>query len=116
MRALSTSATTRLVNRLEARGLLERFLCVDDRRGIYTELTGAGATLLEQARPTYDEALQSALGDAADVPELAPLVEVSEDCRLTRVGSLHSRHGAPRKGRSSGPRNTVGSPCQAERF
>src|SRR4051794_16851856 len=34
--ALSSSATTRLVNRLEDRGLLARYLCADDRRGIYT--------------------------------------------------------------------------------
>src|SRR5690349_11050236 len=39
--ALSSSATTRLVNRLEDRGLLTRILCADDRRGIYTELTPA---------------------------------------------------------------------------
>ncbi|MFD1811660.1 MarR family winged helix-turn-helix transcriptional regulator [Rhodococcus gannanensis] len=76
--ALSTSATTRLVNRLEARGLLARFLCVDDRRGIYTELTAAGAALLELARPTYDTALQSALTEATAVPELAPLVTAFE--------------------------------------
>src|SRR6478736_107578 len=37
--ALSPSATTRLVNRLEERGLLTRVDCLDDRRGIYTELT-----------------------------------------------------------------------------
>ena len=40
--ALSSSATTRLVTRLEDRGLLTRILCADDRRGIYTELTPAG--------------------------------------------------------------------------
>ncbi|MFW0785188.1 MarR family transcriptional regulator [Gordonia sp. CPCC 206044] len=74
--ALSTSATTRLVNRLETRGLLARFICVDDRRGIYTELTPAGLRLLTQARPAYDDALQDALKDAATVPELAPLVDM----------------------------------------
>ena len=46
--ALSPSATTRLVNRLEDRGLLTRILCGDDRRGIYTELTAAGRELLDQ--------------------------------------------------------------------
>ena len=39
---LSQSATTRLVNRLEDRGLLSRYLCPTDRRGIYTEVTAAG--------------------------------------------------------------------------
>ncbi|MFE7416293.1 MarR family winged helix-turn-helix transcriptional regulator [Rhodococcus sp. NPDC057529] len=76
--ALSSSATTRLVNRLEARGLLSRFLCVEDRRGIYTELTPAGSELLDQARPIYDSALREALEAAAAVPELAPLVSAFE--------------------------------------
>src|SRR5689334_18014119 len=39
---LSQSATTRLVTRLENRGLLHRYLCADDRRGIYSEVTPAG--------------------------------------------------------------------------
>ncbi|MDI3242138.1 MarR family transcriptional regulator [Arthrobacter sp. AL08] len=73
--ALSASATTRLVNRLEDRGLLTRILCADDRRGIYTELTPSGITLLEEARPSHDETLERALADAQQVPELAPLVQ-----------------------------------------
>lgn len=72
--ALSNSATTRLVTRLEDRGLLTRILCADDRRGIYTELTPAGMELLAKARPTHDEVLRQALDDAARTPELAPLV------------------------------------------
>ena len=72
--ALSSSATTRLVNRLENRGLLRRILCEDDRRGIYTELTPAGSKTLGRARPTHDRVLESALQEAAEVPELAPLV------------------------------------------
>ncbi|MET9533677.1 MULTISPECIES: MarR family transcriptional regulator [unclassified Streptomyces] len=71
---LSHSATTRLVTRLEDRGLLSRYLCPTDRRGIYTDVTAAGALLLEQARPTNDAALRSALDRAAADPELAPLV------------------------------------------
>ncbi|ALE04972.1 MarR family transcriptional regulator [Arthrobacter sp. ERGS1:01] len=72
--ALSPSATTRLVNRLEDRGLLTRILCQDDRRGIYTELTPSGLELLKRARPVHDEALECALAEAALLPELAPLV------------------------------------------
>ncbi|PPJ23293.1 MarR family transcriptional regulator [Nocardia nova] len=76
--ALSQSATTRLVTRLEDRGLLQRYLCPDDRRGIYTDVTPAGLALLEQARPTNDAALSQALGEAAADPELAPLVTAVE--------------------------------------
>ena len=75
---LSQSATTRLVTRLEDRGLLERYLCPTDRRGIYTNVTEAGLALLEAARPTNDAALREALDEAAKNPELAPLVRVVE--------------------------------------
>jgi DNA-binding MarR family transcriptional regulator len=73
--ALSSSATTRLVNRLEERALLTRVLCADDRRGVYTELTAAGRALLEKARPVHDATLESALDAARTSPELAPLVD-----------------------------------------
>ncbi|MHA4852124.1 MarR family winged helix-turn-helix transcriptional regulator [Rhodococcus sp. MSC1_016] len=74
--ALSSSATTRLVNRLENRGLLTRILCDDDRRGIYTELTPAGRAALDAARPTHDATLEAALDQAAEIPELAHLARV----------------------------------------
>jgi len=72
--ALSSSATTRLVTRLENRGLLTRILCADDRRGIYTELTPAGQRLLTDARPTHDRVLEDSLTQAGELPELSPLV------------------------------------------
>lgn len=71
--ALSPSATTRLVNRLEERGLLRRVLCADDRRGIYTELTEGGQALLALARPAHDTVLEATLAEAEQIPELAAL-------------------------------------------
>jgi len=71
---LSQSATTRLVTRLEDRGLLTRYLCPDDRRGIYTDVTEPGRRLLEEARPTNERAVREALDQAEQRPELAPLV------------------------------------------
>ncbi|MFJ5231785.1 MarR family winged helix-turn-helix transcriptional regulator [Kitasatospora sp. NPDC088391] len=73
---LSQSATTRLVTRLEDRGLLGRYLCPTDRRGIYTNVTEAGLALLAAARPTNDRALAEALDAAEQRPELAPLAAV----------------------------------------
>jgi DNA-binding MarR family transcriptional regulator len=72
--ALSNSAATRLVNRLETRGLIARILCDDDRRGIYSELTDEGRARLEAARPAHDAALARTLEAAAAEPALAPLV------------------------------------------
>ncbi|MFI2606641.1 MarR family winged helix-turn-helix transcriptional regulator [Kitasatospora sp. NPDC018619] len=85
--ALSSSATTRLVSRLEDRGLLSRFLCVDDRRGIYTELTAEGRELLASARPVHDAALEATLAEATEVPELAPLVESLADLHPVHAGA-----------------------------
>jgi DNA-binding MarR family transcriptional regulator len=89
---LSQSATTRLVTRMENRGLLARYLCPDDRRGIYTEVTPAGHELLTLARPLHDETLAEALREAEKLPELAPLVDA-----LARLPiSPATAHGAPR--------------------
>jgi DNA-binding MarR family transcriptional regulator len=71
---LSQSATTRLVSRLENRGLLTRYLCPTDRRGVYTEVTRQGQDLLDEARPAHDAVVAAALDEAELVPELAPLV------------------------------------------
>ncbi|MEU9796642.1 MarR family transcriptional regulator [Streptomyces sparsogenes] len=71
---LSQSATTRLVTRLEDRGLLSRYLCPTDRRGIYTDVTPTGMELLEAARPAHDAALRAALAEAARDVRLEPLV------------------------------------------
>ncbi|WP_261820113.1 MarR family winged helix-turn-helix transcriptional regulator [Nocardioides sp. OK12] len=77
--ALSPSAATRLVNRLEDRGLLTRILCQEDRRGIYTELTADGRRALAAARPVHDAALVDALAEAAATPELSGLLESLPD-------------------------------------
>ncbi|PYC69042.1 MarR family transcriptional regulator [Streptomyces tateyamensis] len=84
---LSQSATTRLVTRLEDRGLLARYLCPTDRRGIYTDVSEAGRQLLEEARPTNDTALREALAEAAKHPDLAPLVGAVQE-----VDARSARH------------------------
>jgi DNA-binding MarR family transcriptional regulator len=50
---LSRSGLTRLVDRLEREGLLERHRCPEDARGSYAKLTAAGRERLEEARPTH---------------------------------------------------------------
>src|SRR5215213_10678765 len=50
---LSRSGMTRLVDRLEREGLLERDACASDGRGTFAVLTEKGAALLAQARRTH---------------------------------------------------------------
>jgi DNA-binding MarR family transcriptional regulator len=82
---LSQSATTRLVTRLEDRGLLSRYLCLTDRRGIYADVTEAGLKLLDAARPANEAALREALEQAAEDPQLKPLVRTVEMVRVPTV-------------------------------
>ena len=73
--ALSPSATTRLVSRLEDRSLLTRVLCAEDRRGIYTELTDEGRALYERTRPIHEDTLARVLAEAESQPELTAVVQ-----------------------------------------
>jgi DNA-binding MarR family transcriptional regulator len=50
---LSRSGMTRLVDRLERDGLLERDACVSDGRGTFAVLTPKGEELLSRARRTH---------------------------------------------------------------
>ena len=50
---LSRSGMTRLVDRLEREGLLERDPCTDDGRGTFAVLTDKGEALLAEARRTH---------------------------------------------------------------
>ena len=56
---LSQSALSRLADRLERHGLVQRSNCVDDRRGINLVLTAAGRDKHGQALRTYCEVLAS---------------------------------------------------------
>jgi DNA-binding MarR family transcriptional regulator len=51
--ALSRSGATRLIDRLEADGLVQRISCDTDRRGAWAELTEAGYGRLREASPTH---------------------------------------------------------------
>lgn len=50
---LSRSGLTRLVDRLQREGLLERVACSDDARGAFAKLTPAGREKLRAARATH---------------------------------------------------------------
>jgi DNA-binding MarR family transcriptional regulator len=50
---LSRSGLTRLIDRLERDGLVERVSCTDDARGAFAQLTDAGAEKLAEARGTH---------------------------------------------------------------
>jgi DNA-binding MarR family transcriptional regulator len=50
---LSRGGITKLVDRLEGAGYLERVSCTEDRRSLQAQLTTAGESILEEMRATY---------------------------------------------------------------
>ncbi len=70
---LSRSGMTRLVDRLERDGLLERDTCTDDGRGCFAVLTDKGAELLERARPTHLDGVRERFLDALLRGRAAPV-------------------------------------------
>ncbi|WP_155059616.1 MarR family winged helix-turn-helix transcriptional regulator [Streptomyces blattellae] len=59
---LSQSALSRLIGRLEKDGLVERSVCVEDRRGVWVALTGKGRDLHAEVLPLQRAALARMLG------------------------------------------------------
>ncbi len=64
---LSQSATTRVVARLEADGLLCRTMCSDDRRGVHACISDEGRARYAAARDAHRRVLAEQL-DAAPLP------------------------------------------------
>ncbi len=54
---LSRSGVTRLVDRLETAGLIQRCTCPTDHRGKFAVLTSAGSAALDEARPLISGAI-----------------------------------------------------------
>jgi DNA-binding MarR family transcriptional regulator len=50
---LSRSGLTRLVDRLEREGLLERVRCEEDARGLFAAITDRGRSVFREARRTH---------------------------------------------------------------
>ena len=56
---LSKSGLTRLVDRLEVAGLIERKSCPADRRGTYAAVTAKGRKTLREAQPLVMESIRN---------------------------------------------------------
>jgi DNA-binding MarR family transcriptional regulator len=70
---LSRSGLTRLVDRLEAAGLLRREACPTDRRGAYAVLTADGEAALRRTWPVYARGIAAHFGAHLSDGEAATL-------------------------------------------
>ncbi|WP_283135716.1 MarR family winged helix-turn-helix transcriptional regulator [Rhizohabitans arisaemae] len=68
---LSRSGLTRLIDRLQRDGLVDRQACSSDARGLFAVLTDAGLERLVEATPTYLVGVRAHVLDALDESDLA---------------------------------------------
>ncbi len=73
---LSRSNLTRLVDRLEAAGLLRRAAVPGDRRGAYAVLSAEGAKLRQRMWPVYADCIQNHFARHIDAAEAKTLRDV----------------------------------------
>jgi DNA-binding MarR family transcriptional regulator len=79
---LSRSGLTRMVDRLEREGLLERCSCEHDARGSYACLTDAGHERLEEARVTHLAVVREHFFSRFSEAELSTLADMWERIAL----------------------------------
>lgn len=73
---LSKSGLTRLIDRMEARGLVEREVSLNDARGVNAVLTSAGLAALQDAVPAHKEDLVELVGAVMSEQEADVLADL----------------------------------------
>jgi DNA-binding MarR family transcriptional regulator len=88
---LSPSGVSRLVDRLEADGLIERQACDADGRAVHAVITERGRELLAEAAPTCAAGLRRLFVDRFTPEEFAVLADlllrVAPECRKRRASA-----------------------------
>lgn len=79
---LSPSGLSKLVDRMEASGLVRRSPDPGDARSTFAEITPRGRALVKRARRSHHELLQRTFGDALDDRDLADLTRI-----MGRIGA-----------------------------
>ncbi|MDR7157890.1 MarR family winged helix-turn-helix transcriptional regulator [Arthrobacter sp. BE255] len=85
---LSQSSLSRLVERLEKRGLVERMAAPEDGRGVLLKLTDAGAELQKDIGREHVRDISGLLGPALTAAEQKELRRLTEKLRHS-VGARH---------------------------
>ncbi|MBB3084356.1 MarR family winged helix-turn-helix transcriptional regulator [Geodermatophilus sabuli] len=103
--ARQTNATlprlSHVVSRLEARGLVERFPCPDDRRATNARLTDAGRAKVQEAAPGHVATVRHHVIDALSDEQIDQLARIGDAilARLDPTGSMAATYtrydGAP---------------------
>src|SRR5918996_1481000 len=90
---LSPSGLSRLLDRIEAKGLVERVQCPGDRRSLHLTLTPAGQEMLDQMWPVYargiaDDFLPALGSNPCEIRQT--LEQIGEQCDAARAAETEA--------------------------
>jgi DNA-binding MarR family transcriptional regulator len=77
--SLEQHNVSRLLDRMESKGVIARRRLADDRRGQMVEITGAGRALLELMRPAYGAAIERHIGSKLSQVEALQLASLLDN-------------------------------------
>ena len=80
---ISPSGITRMLDRLEATGLVGKKACAKDARVTYAVLTPEGKRKLEEARTTHVASVRALFSERFDTDELQALASLLERLPMT---------------------------------
>ncbi len=93
---LSKSGLTRLIDRMEAEGLVERCSCPGDRRDSYAVLTPRGEQVFTDAAPVHLEGIERHFTSHLSSSEAEALVSAFEKINAAqRAGAVQARSHTP---------------------
>lgn len=81
---INIGSITYVIDKLEAKGLLKRIHCKDDRRVIYIQITDQGTQLMDEIFPKHQKVIENIFADI-NVEEKAFLIDI-----LKKVGTTKS--------------------------
>jgi DNA-binding MarR family transcriptional regulator len=105
---LTRSGATRLADRLEAAGLVERLPAHDDRRGVSLALTHPGRRALRSAWPVYARGIREEFLAKLSPQELAVLATAM--ARIAGAGDQTAPGALTLGDQASSPTSTAGTP------
>jgi DNA-binding MarR family transcriptional regulator len=90
---LSNSGLSRLIDRIEAKGLVRRVQCPDDRRSLNVELTDEGQEMLDRMWPVYargiaDDFLPALGSNPCEIRQT--LEAIGEQCDAARAAEAEA--------------------------
>jgi DNA-binding MarR family transcriptional regulator len=91
---LSNSGLSRLIDRIESKGLVQRVQCAEDRRSLYVELTDDGQEMLSRMWPVYargiaDDFLPALGSDPCEIRQT--LESIGRQCDAAREAEAEAQ-------------------------